>query len=141
MNKKTAFTIIELMVVIVIIGVLAVIALPKFKLTVDRAIESDAMNKLITIHAANKIYLAQTGGYLNGNYDVDGINQNLKINIIPDNMTYSYAGNAAAFTATATRQPNGDFTIRITEAPISKTPGAMNPCCSAGACPTPDNQC
>ena len=143
MNSKKAFTIIELMVVIVIIGILAVIALPKFKLTVDRAIESDAINKLMTIHAANKIYFAQTGGYFAGNLDVNGINSSLAINIIPDNMTYSYTGNANNYTATATRSSGDAFIMSVTEVPLSKGVGAGtgNPCCSGGSCPTTDNQC
>ena len=51
----------EIMVVIIIIGILATIAIPNYSKTIDRSRLQDAMRQLITLHAANMILRAQSG--------------------------------------------------------------------------------
>ncbi len=62
MNKK-GFTLVELMVVIVIIGVLAAVALPKFSDAINKGRASEIPKKLNEIVAQSSIYEGETGAY------------------------------------------------------------------------------
>lgn len=130
-----AFTIMEIMVVIVILGAIAGFAIPNYTKSVEQAYERDAIMQLSAIHATNQIYFAKTGAYWppNGSaYDVNSINSNLNLNIIENGMTYSCTGtNGTTFTCTAVRSGAAAFTVTVTEAALTAT----NPDCTSGACP------
>lgn len=57
------FTLIELMVTIIIIGVLASIAIPMYRANVQRAIKSEADANMGTIRTALRVYYAEFGNY------------------------------------------------------------------------------
>ena len=61
--KRTGFTLVELAVVIVIIGVLAAFAVPRFRAAVERSKASEAFNYLASFQAAQEIYHARMGTY------------------------------------------------------------------------------
>jgi prepilin-type N-terminal cleavage/methylation domain-containing protein len=61
-NKK-AFTLIEILVVVVIIGILAAIALPQYQKAVERARLSEAISNLKTLAQAEEVYYLQYGEY------------------------------------------------------------------------------
>ena len=63
MNKR-GFTLIELIVVIVIIGVLAAIAAPMMQGNVARAKKSEAVAALGAIRTAERCYYVDSGGYV-----------------------------------------------------------------------------
>ncbi len=138
---KTGFTLMEIMVVIIIIGILATIAIPNYSKTIDRSRLQDAMQQLITLHAANMILRAQSGtGFLDtfgGNWDHITFNPLLGINIIPNGFTYTYTGTPTTFTATA--KLGTTYTVTITEIEIDTDPSNTipdNPICTGGAaCP------
>jgi prepilin-type N-terminal cleavage/methylation domain-containing protein len=72
---RKGFTLVELAVVIVIIGVLAAFGVPKFLQSVEKSKAAEAFNYLSTVAAAQERYLAQNGIYLdttsgNGALDV-----------------------------------------------------------------------
>ena len=139
-KKNTAFTLTELMVVVIIIGVMASFAIPNYILSIERSHRRDAETQLMTIWSANQIYRAQNGVYWpppNTTGDITAINSNLSLGIIPNGMTYNCAGLSAdalnpfgRFTCTAARQPSSSFTITVTQTQISGT----NPSCG-GSCP------
>lgn len=56
MMKNKAFTLIEIMVVVIILGILAVLALPKNAGSVDTAKFSEAVQATRTLYAAQKRY-------------------------------------------------------------------------------------
>ena len=64
---KNGFTLVELAVVIVIIGVLAAFAVPRFRAAVERSKASEAFNYLASFQAAQEIYHARIGRYADPN--------------------------------------------------------------------------
>jgi type II secretion system protein G len=61
-NNK-GFTLIELMIVVVIIGILAALAIPRFSKASDRAKEKEADGILKQIYTLQQTYYAQNGTY------------------------------------------------------------------------------
>lgn len=144
-NNQLAFTLMELMVVMIIIGVIAAIAVPNFNKVVEQSHESDATTQLMAIHAANQIRLAQTGSYwptttTNG---LTVINSTLGLNIIANGMNYNCAGvGGTTFTCTATRSTGTAYVVQTTQADIKtgvpNSDTTKNPRCTSGsACPYP----
>jgi prepilin-type N-terminal cleavage/methylation domain-containing protein len=74
------FTLVELMVVIVIIGILAAIGLPKFRTHVITGHLEDAKPYLMAIAAKERLYYTRTGGYYAA-VDEQGIEDNLGVDL------------------------------------------------------------
>lgn len=128
-------TMIELMVVILIIAALAAMGIPRYMKTVTQNILRDMRNQLITLHAANEMHRAKTGGYipLPSTCVLSGINTAFKLNIIQSHPDIQYCYNPTPntvitdYSATATLATGGQtFTINVTQNPISQT----NPSCA-----------
>ena len=63
-NKRVSgFTLVELAVVVVIIGVLAAFAVPRFLNSVERSKAAESFNFLSTVQAAQERYHARQGTY------------------------------------------------------------------------------
>lgn len=127
------FTLLELMVVVIIIGVIAAFAIPNYSKSIQKAHERDMLTQLTSIHAANLLYRSYDGKYWNTGgvgKDMAEINSALSINIIANAGTiYNYNSVAGStFKATAVW---GACTLGVTEAPID---GTNNPCRSSGTC-------
>jgi prepilin-type N-terminal cleavage/methylation domain-containing protein len=134
--RNKAFTLMEILVVIVILGAIAGFAIPNFTRTIERSHENDAILQLEAIHSANKIYQARNNAYWppdTASYDITSINTNLGLNIIANDMTYTCLGtDGSTFFCKAVRNaPAASFTVSVTEADLSSS----NPACTAGACP------
>ena len=61
--RPSGFTLVELAVVVVIIGVLAAFAVPRFLASVERSKAAEAFNYLSTVHSAQERYQARQGTY------------------------------------------------------------------------------
>jgi prepilin-type N-terminal cleavage/methylation domain-containing protein len=71
--KRTTrgFTLVELAVVVVIIGVLAAFGVPRFMNSVERSKAAEAFNFLSTVASAQERTLARDGSYCNDLSDLD----------------------------------------------------------------------
>ena len=72
-NGREGFTLIELTIVVIIVGVLAAIALPQYSGFVERARTTEAVNACGAIKAAEMTALLEGGNYLGAADTVLGI--------------------------------------------------------------------
>ncbi len=117
MKKKSAFTLLEVMVVTIIVGILAALALPNYFLAIERMRANNARQTLLEIYAAQKRYFSQNGTW----------------NTNTNAFTSFYAANISAlgivirpdamFTVPAITQPDGTMTFNA-----SITRNSLNPC-------------
>lgn len=132
---KRAFTIMEVMTVVIIVGVIAVFAIPNFSKTMTQSHEQDTMTQMTALHAANEIYRAQNGGYWPpdaSTYNLAAINSALGLSILSNGMNYGCVGNTGAgYTCTANR-PSGDLIVVVTEAALSATNPQVTSSCPYG---------
>ncbi|MGC8641548.1 MAG: type IV pilin protein [Isosphaeraceae bacterium] len=64
LKSRKGFTLVELAVVIVIIGVLAAFGVPKFLASVEKSKATEAFNFWSAVQAAEERYIAQNGVYI-----------------------------------------------------------------------------
>ena len=63
MRRFSGFTLMELLIVIVIVGILASVALPSFGKTIERTRVKDAQATLASVYSAERVYRLDQGGY------------------------------------------------------------------------------
>ncbi len=128
MSNKKAFTIIELSVVVIIMGILVTFGFPSLFKAINRTKARDAMNNLRSIHTLNTDYFARNGVNFTG-ATIAAINAGLGLNIMPNGATYACAANVCTATTTA-------FTITLNLG-ASNPLNLANPSCASGqnACP------
>lgn len=119
LNKKVdAFNLQELLVVMVIIGILTLIAMPKFMKSVTRAKSSEAKLQLVTLYGLQKNYYYVNSKYSNNFNDID-FEPPISLNEDGD-AYYSYEIIEASNTtfkarATAVSDFDGDGTLNVWE--------------------------
>ncbi len=123
MLLKHGFTLTELMVVVIIVGVMAAFALPDYALSREKALDKEVIANLRAIRTANKhVYMQmeiywppQGGGWVT---NMAAINGNLTTDIPANNWVYQIhtTGNGQRFDCWAQRTgPTGTRTWKIDE--------------------------
>lgn len=116
LKSKRGFTLIELIVVVVIIGVLVSIALPQYINFKEKAMATEAINTIAAIRKAEVIYKLERGGYItcwnNGEIET---NLGLKVG----SADWRYAASSAANLLIISAYRVTDYTqyIRLTISP------------------------
>ncbi len=68
---RSGFTLIELMIVVIVVGVLAAVAIPMYQIVPERSKALEATSALGMVKGAMKAYYSEHGTYSNGSF-VDG---------------------------------------------------------------------
>lgn len=117
MNRK-GFTLVELIMVVIIIGVLAATALPQYVGFVERARAAEAINKIGVIKVAQAAYsMDNTSGYFNSAASSALIATGLGVNIASTLWDFNTTGtDNTSFAAIATRNggSSGGTIIQLT---------------------------
>ena len=96
LRNRKGFTLIELLIVVVIIGILAAIAIPKFASTKEKAYVTAMRSDLRNLMTAQESYFSDYGTYTTNTGDLKGFSRTTNVNVsIPE-------ANGAGWYATAT---------------------------------------
>lgn len=112
-RKIRGFTLIELMIVVVIIGILAALALPRFMTSSTKSKQSEAKQYLKEIYTMQRTYLMDRETYACNGAVADSVNRMAFITIcveimLPARYTYTMAATQTQFTCTATANLDDD---------------------------------
>jgi len=105
-QKRNAFTLMEIMVVVLLIGIIAAFAIPSYSKSIQKSHERDMAMQLRAIYMGNIHYRVMVGNFwISGapTTDLAVINSTLGINVVSsDGTIYEYRDGAT---------PGDDFTI------------------------------
>ena len=104
-HNRSGFTLIELMIVVVIIGILAALAIPRFMQATVKSRQSEAKGILKQVYTMERTFRQETGAY---SVDLNAIGVEVPLNA---EYAYAVALNGTGFLATATANLDDDATI------------------------------
>jgi type IV pilus assembly protein PilA len=99
MRSRQGFTLIELLIVVVIIGILAAIAIPKFANTKEKAVVASMKSDLRNLASAQEAYWVDNRTYYGGVIPAAGLQFNPSLGVLVVMVTATDAGWSARATA------------------------------------------
>jgi type IV pilus assembly protein PilE len=112
MKKSKGFTLVELIIVIVIVGILSIVAVPIYRGYTKKAIATEAKALLGSLVTSEKVYYAEFGNYFAVN-NVTGYVHELDVDARSNKYYSDYAvtadntNNPKSFTAIVTGRSDG----------------------------------
>ena len=122
LNSKEGFTLIELMIVLLVLGILATIAIPRFGDMTGKAKEVKAKSELKQVQTALELYYAEKGNYPNANANDAAFKTILDGYLSSGDLssyTFTYTAPAAGVGYSVTAV-NGSLTMTVTRTDIVK---------------------
>jgi type IV pilus assembly protein PilA len=102
MSNRKGFTLIELLIVVVIIGILAAIAIPKFANTKQKAVKASMISDLRNLATAQEAFYADSTKYAT-TYGTTLANNTVPFTVSQNNaLAISTGSNASGWAATVT---------------------------------------
>ena len=95
-KKEKGFTLVELMVVIIIVGILAAVAIPKFLDASNKAKASEFPTQLSAIYTGENAYSAERGSFVT---DFGMLRDSAGVDIATSTKWFTYSAASAASTA------------------------------------------
>ena len=130
LKKIQAFTIMEVIIVVVLFGIIAGFGVPNYIRAMSKSEERTLITNLITIRAATDVYIVNTRTANVPNMgNVQTINDTLGISIVASNITYACV--AATNTCRVTH-PNG-YSIHFHRNGAHNSDGSLH--CNSANCP------
>jgi len=128
MRDNKGFTLIELLIVVVIIGILAAIAIPKFSATREKAYFAAMKSDLKNLSAQEEIYYSDNYSYSSSTTDLAFANS--------EGVTVTISAGTAGWSASATHSALGNsrgcamyygtgYTVQSVGSATPTEPGAM----------------
>lgn len=91
---KQAFTLVEVIITVVILGILVSFAMPAYRVTQERALDKEAKANLKLIRAGERIYRIETDNSIYISCaDTSAVNSDLKLSIPTDSPNWNYKVN------------------------------------------------
>jgi len=124
--SRPGFTLLELIAIVVILGILAAVGLPRYTRTIERTYRQEAQDILLTIYHGQRSFYLTNNAYL-GSLNQSSSNsewrkifmENPNLGSIPVRFTVAASGSGATATFTATAEKVGGScggkTLQITQ--------------------------
>jgi len=129
-----AFTLIELIIVITVIGILVAFAAPQFGVTRERTLDREARAAIALIQAAEKVYRMEEGPYYpspsGSTTNIANINANLRLSLPAGSTQWTYTVDSTGVGEVRAARSGGRRVLRLrfNDDQITCTPGGGDPC-------------
>ena len=135
-GMRKAFTLVEIIIIVIIIGILITFAMPQYAKTQEKGLDNEAKANLVLIQAAENIYKTESNAFYAATTATAhaDLNANLSISLPPAGGKWNYTAKVTAAVGTTPEKVCAQATRNVTSGrswKISDTDSAP----STGTCP------